>query len=62
MALEAEVLDHATPPASPIAQHKLGELISGSLTGLCLAFVAAGIASWAASYFVKAKAERLVET
>lgn len=59
-ALEVEVLDHATPPTSPTHQYILGQIMSWSLTGLCVAFVAAGAAGWAASQIAKARAKTLV--
>ena len=59
-AIQADVLDHGVPAASPMRHHELAQLVSYALMGLCLAFAAGGGALWVASELVKADRRKLL--
>ena len=58
--IQAEVLDHAVPAASPMGHQELQQLASYALTGLCLAFAAGGGAVWVVSELLKAQSRKLL--
>ena len=58
--IEAEILDHAIPPSSPVPYNTLNQLSSWTLIALCLAFAAGGGVSRVLSQMLGAHSSKLL--